>query len=280
MSSPGQSPLIFRGPIKRVFTLLGAHFTAFWLIVAGAGAGETVCDSRMHEGGRTNAKGGARLRRSMAALMVRPAVQHPGRPRIGGTIMKRVIAVVACGFALTACSSSWMPSFELPSMPSFGGGGGGSGVASLAVESDPPGAQASAGGTSCVTPCRLNIAASGPFTVNIALNGYVPQSVPIRVMQPDDPRLSSEEGGAGAIRLDPNPVYVELERAAPPPPPPQKKKPKPKRPATAARQTAPAAASQAPAASAPTTAVAPNTAPAPAPTQQPKSNTAPWPMPR
>ena len=191
--------------------------------------------------------------------------------------MKRVIAVVACGFTLAACSSSWMPSFELPSMPSFGGGGGGSGVGSLAVESDPPGAQASAGGVSCVTPCRLNVAASGPFNVNIALNGYVPQSVPIRVMQADDPRLGSEEGGAGSLRLDPNPVYVELERAIPPPPPPQKKKPTPKRTPTAARQTAPVAA-QGPSASAPTTAVAPNTAPGPAPTQQP--NSAPWPMPR
>src|ERR1700730_6719995 len=147
----------------------------------------------MHEGGRVKAKGGARLRRSVVARMVRPAVQHPGRPRIGGMIMKRVIAVVACGFTLAACSSSWMPSFELPSMPSFGGGGGGSGVGSLAVESDPPGAQASAGGVSCVTPCRFNVAASGAFNVNIALNGSVPQSVPTRVIQPDDPRLGSEE---------------------------------------------------------------------------------------
>jgi hypothetical protein len=192
--------------------------------------------------------------------------------------MKRVIAVVACGFALTACSSSWMPSFELPSMPSFGGGGG-SGVGTLAVESDPPGAQASAGGVSCVTPCRLNVAASGPFNVNIALNGCVPQSVPIRLMQPDDPRLSSEEGGAGSLRLDPNPVYVELERAAPPPPPPRRKKPTPKRTPTAARQTAPATA-QGAASGAPTTAVAPSTAPGPAPAQQPMSNSAPWPMPR
>ena len=191
--------------------------------------------------------------------------------------MKRVIAVVACGFSLTACTSSWMPSFELPSMPSFGGGGG-SVAASLAVESDPPGAQASTGGASCVTPCRLPVAASGPFTVNIALNGYVPQSVPIRVMQADDPRLGTEDGGAGAPRLDPNPVYVELERAAPPPPPP-KKKAAPKHTPTAARRTAPTAATQAPAPSAPTTAVAPNTAPAPAPQQQPSAG-APWPMPR
>ncbi len=186
--------------------------------------------------------------------------------------MYRVIAVVACGFALTACSSSWMPSFDMPSL----GGGGGSSVATLAVESDPPGAQASASGVSCVTPCRLNVAVNGPFNVNVALNGYTPQSIPIRVVQPDDPRLNSEEMGSGGVRLDPNPVYVELERAAPPPPPPKKKKPK--RPTTSSRQTAPVAA-QTPAPSAPTTAAAPATAPAPAP-QQPTSSTSPWPMPR
>jgi hypothetical protein len=190
--------------------------------------------------------------------------------------MYRVIAVVACGFALTACSSAWMPSFELPSVPSFGNSGGGTGVASLAVESDPPGAQASAGGVSCVTPCRLNVAVNGPFNVTVALNGFAPQSVPIRVMQPDDPRLGSEEIGNGGVRLDPNPVYVELERAPAAAPPPARTKP-PKRPATSSRQGPPAAA-QAPAPSAPTTAAAPSTAPAPA--QQPMSGAGSWPMPR
>jgi PEGA domain len=215
--------------------------------------------------------------RAVAARRGRPygsPEDASGRPRDGGLIMYRVIAVVACGFTLTACSS-WMPSFELPSMPSFGGGG--SGAASLAVESDPPGAQASAGGASCVTPCRLNVAVNGPFNVTVALNGYAPQSIPVRVMQPDDPRLNSEEMGTGGVRLDPNPVYVELERAAPPPPPPKKK---PKRPAVSSRQTAPVTAQgPAPAPSAPTTAVAPTTAPAPA-VQQPTSSTQPWPMPR
>jgi len=185
--------------------------------------------------------------------------------------MYRVIAVLAGGLTLAACS--WMPSFEVPSF-----GGGGSGAASLAVESDPPGAQASAAGVSCVTPCRLNVAVNGPFSVTVALNGYTPQSVPVRVMQPDDPRLGSEEMGSGALRLDPNPVYVELERAPAPAPPPAKKK-TPRRPATAARETVPAAA-QAPAPSAPTTAVAPSTAPGPAPATQPTSGTAPLPMPR
>jgi len=194
--------------------------------------------------------------------------------------MKRVIAVAACGFTLTACSS-FMPSFDLPSMPSLGGGG--SVGATLAVESDPPGAQASTqGGANCVTPCRLSVAANGPFTVNVALNGYIPQSVPVRVVSPEDPRLSSDDGSGGGPRLDPNPVYVELERAPPPAPPPRKVKPRPKRPPVAKRTAPPpSAAAQAPQASAPTTAVAPPAAPPPAqPAPQPANSAAPWPMPR
>lgn len=195
--------------------------------------------------------------------------------------MYRVIAVVACGFALTACSSSWMPSFELPSVPSFGGGG--AGVASLAVESDPPGAQASAGGATCVTPCRLALAGTGPFTVNVALNGYVPQSVPVRVMQQDDPRLSSTEDTGNGMRLDPNPLYVELERAPPPPAAPAHKK-KPKHAPTASRSAPATAAMQpapAPGPSAPTTAAAPTAAAAPPAAQPGTANTSPgWPMPR
>ncbi len=166
-------------------------------------------------------------------------------------------------------------------MPSFGGGGAATG--SLAVESDPPGAQASAGGANCVTPCRLPLSGTGPFTVNVALNGYVAQSVPVRVMQPDDPRLSSEDPGSGGLRLDPNPLYVELERAPPPPAAPAHKK-KPKHTPTAARSAPASAAMQpAPAAapSAPTTAVAPATAAAPPPAQTGTINaSSPWPMPR
>jgi hypothetical protein len=193
--------------------------------------------------------------------------------------MNRVFAVVACGLTLTACTS-WMPSWDI-SMPSLGGGGGAA-TGSLAVESDPPGAQASAGGATCVTPCRLALAGTGPFTVNVALNGYVAQSVPVRVMQADDPRLSSEDPASGGLRLDPNPLYVELERAPPPPAGPAHKK-KPKHaptasrsaPATAAMQPAPAPAPS----SAPTTAVAPAAAP---PAAQPgTANASPgWPMPR
>jgi hypothetical protein len=172
-----------------------------------------------------------------------------------------------------------MPSFDM-SMPSLAGGGPVG--ATLAVESDPPGAQASTqGGASCVTPCRLNVAANGPFTVNVALNGFIPQSVPVRVVQPDDPRLGSDDTGSNAPRLDPNPLYVELERAPPPAPPPRKLKPRPKHPAVAKHTPPPAAAQPAPAnaPSAPTTAVAPPAQPAP-PAQQPANSAAPWPMPR
>jgi hypothetical protein len=176
-----------------------------------------------------------------------------------------------------------MPSFELPSMPSFGGASGG--TASLAVESDPPGAEARASsGATCRTPCRLNVTASDALTVNIALNGYVPQSVPVHVMKPDDPRLGSDESAGGEARLDPNPVYVELERAPAAPAPPAKKKAR-KPPATASRSVPATAATPAPAAApqAPTTAVAPNSAaPPPASAQPPAAGNgaAPWPMPR
>jgi PEGA domain len=196
--------------------------------------------------------------------------------------MKRVIAVVACGFTVTACTSSWMPSFE---MPSFGSSA--PPTASLAVESDPPGAQASAGGTSCVTPCRLTVATGAPINVDVALNGYVPQSVPVHVVAADDPRLGSGDSSSSGPRLDPNPVYVELERAAPPPPAPhKKKKPAAKRTPTAALRTAPATAqvqAQVQAPSAPTTAVAASPAPAPTPAAaQPAApdSAAAWPMPR
>jgi len=135
-------------------------------------------------------------------------------------------------------------------MPSLGSS---SSAQSLAVESDPPGAEARASsGATCRTPCRLDVTATDGLTVNIALNGYVPKSVPIHVLQPDDPRLGSEDSGSGLVRLDPNPVYVELERAPSPAAPGKKKS---RHAPTAARQAPANAAAQAP--QAPTTAAAP-----------------------
>lgn len=152
-------------------------------------------------------------------------------------------------------------------MPSMDWGSGSAGHVSLSVESDPPGAEArAASGSACKTPCNLMVNASGNFSVNVSLAGYLPQSVPVRLIPAEDPRFGSETSTA---RLDPNPVFVVLERA-PPPPPPTKKKPAKKR-TTATTAPRPAA----------TTTAAPAPAPSAAPpAQSAPTGNAPWPMPR
>jgi hypothetical protein len=237
---------------------LGREIGRAWPFVVGE-RGASQNDAWMH----MEAKVGP-----VAPLPVHPYGPDRGLSGRGGRlcgveIMSRVIAIIACGFSLAACSSSWMPSFDMAGL-----GGSGAQSASIAIESDPPGAEAraSSGGQSCRTPCRLTVAAEGPFTVNVALNGYVPQSVPVRVMQPEDPRLGSADAASDAsTRLDPNPIFVELERAPPQVPAAKKKSPR--------RQTATRA---------PTTAAG-SGAPPPAaqqPIQPASSSTAPWPMPR
>ena len=163
----------------------------------------------------------------------------------------------------------------MPSMPSFDWGtpsASGPQQISLNVESDPPGADArSSAGGGCRTPCVLALQASGDFTVNISLNGYLPQSVPVKVIPSEDPRFASE-GAAQGPRVDPNPIFVELERA-PAPPPPARKKPPPKKRTSAPKTTA----------SAPPASTFPEPAPSaqPAPMTQPApAGGAPWPMPR
>jgi hypothetical protein len=64
-----------------------------------------------------------------------------------------------------------MPSFEL-SKPA---------TATLTIESDPPGADASIStGASCRAPCSLAAPVADEFTVSYALTGYLPQTVPVR----------------------------------------------------------------------------------------------------
>jgi hypothetical protein len=106
---------------------------------------------------------------------------------------------------------------------------------------------------------------SGNFSVTVSLAGYLPQSVPISLVPAEDPRFGSEYS---TPRLDPNPVFVVLERAPPPPPPPKKKPIKKRTTATTAPR---------PAAS---TSAAPAPAAAPAAQSVPAGSTAPWPMPR
>lgn len=170
--------------------------------------------------------------------------------------MSRVIAVMACGFTLAACSTS-MPSLEFlkPSAR----------TEALRIESAPPGAEAKTSlGQSCRTPCEFPVQAGGELSVTVALDGYQPQTVSV---QPEAP-----SGALGSItgspRLAPNPLHVELKPA----PAPSAKKPAAKKKPVAASRPA---AAPAPVASAAT--------PAPVPAPEPPAEAAasatnyPWP---
>jgi PEGA domain len=152
-----------------------------------------------------------------------------------GGIMSRVIAVIACGFMLAACSTT-MPSLDfLKSAPES---------ETLAIESEPPGAEAKTSlGQSCRTPCQLAVQPRSEFSVTLALSGYQPQTVSVR---PD------AEGASAAPRLAPNPVHVTLQAVTP------LKKP-------VAKKKKPVAAAARPARSSPIA----SAAPAPAPTTAP-----------
>jgi hypothetical protein len=161
--------------------------------------------------------------------------------------MSRVIAVVACGLSLAACSAS-MPSLSfLSSSPP---------TEALCIESAPPNAEAKTSlGQTCRTPCELKVEAAKELTVSLTIAGYQPQTVNVRPGTP-----SGQEPDAAPSRLAPNPIYVELApvQAAPTKNKPAKKK---ARPATAAARPAPAP-EPAPAAAAPPVAPAATAEPA------------------
>jgi hypothetical protein len=154
--------------------------------------------------------------------------------------MSRVIAIMACGFMLTACSAT-LPSLNLDFMKSAPQ------AETLAIESEPPGAEAKTSiGQSCRTPCQLPVQPGREFSVTLALSGYQPQTVSVR---------PEADGASATPRLAPNPIHVTLQVVAPPKKPVLKKK----KPVTAAR----------PVASPPVASSAPRAAPVPAPTPAP-----------
>jgi hypothetical protein len=128
--------------------------------------------------------------------------------------MSRVIAVVACGLALSACNSGFI--HGMPSLPSFDSGSFfGPQPVAVKVETSPAGAEATASsGGSCRTPCSLVAKTTGDFVVDIALLGYQAQAVPVKVLPPEDPRFSSDDSPRGA-RLDPEHVFAELKPVEP-----------------------------------------------------------------
>lgn len=130
--------------------------------------------------------------------------------------MSRVLAIAACGIALAACSSSGdVMKTATPTIP-------------LQFESEPPGAEVkTSSGQTCKTPCALAVPAAD-FMVTYSLKGFEPQSVPVKLIPPEDPRgqmgdLETNIGGEPP-RFAPNPVYAELEKAKPKPP--ARKKPR------------------------------------------------------
>jgi hypothetical protein len=109
--------------------------------------------------------------------------------------MRVVVAVVASGFTLAACSA--LPSLDfLKSSPS---------TAALRFESKPPGAEVKASGQSCRTPCELTVEVSPDLAATFALKGYQSQTISVR----------SESGVFSSPQWIPNPVQAELQRAAP-----------------------------------------------------------------
>jgi hypothetical protein len=93
------------------------------------------------------------------------------------------------------------------------------------------------------------------FTATFTLNGYQPQTIPVRISASTE-MVDPNTGVAPQPRMVPNPVAVELVPSAPPPPPPRRRTTPPKpRPAPVAQQPSTRAAPQQEA----------PTAPAPAP---------------
>src|SRR5712675_2332592 len=126
-------------------------------------------------------------------------------PKWWDPMMSRVIAVMACGLTVAACSSiSSLTSLNfLKSSPT---------TEALRVESEPPGAEAKTSqGQSCRTPCELAVQTGGELSVTLALNGYQPQTVSVR--PEGSPALQRDGESTAGSSLAPNPVYVELQPA-------------------------------------------------------------------
>jgi hypothetical protein len=165
--------------------------------------------------------------------------------------ISRVIAAAMCGLSLAACSMS------MPSMDMFKSGPP---TEILRIESEPPGADArTSQGQTCRTPCEITVAtdAGADLAVTVQMTGYQPQTLPIRT------------DGSGGAKLQPNPLYVELQ-PGPPPPKPTKPAPAPKKKTNASAYAAPPTTQTQAAAPSQTSAFPPATGqgyPWPSPTQ-------------
>ena len=141
---------------------------------------------------------------------------------LGGTIMmRRAVALVMSCAALSGCGALPSMPFSLPSsdMPSFSVRGTPAGTP-VHVTSVPPGAKASLGrdDQSCTTPCTLIATnGTGTYTVSFKLNGYQPQSVPVRIAVNESSSMQTgDAGSAPTTVITPDPVMAELAAMKPP----------------------------------------------------------------
>jgi hypothetical protein len=167
--------------------------------------------------------------------------------------MRRIVAIVACGLTVAACSASMPNLFN--SSPR---------TEALRFESEPSGAEVKiSSGQSCRTPCELSIQVAPEISAAFALNGYHPQTISVR-----------SETSTGSPHFAPNPVRVELQMTAVTPP--AKKRVK-KKPAVAAISVNSRPATTA--APGPASASAAVSAPPPTPETAESATNFPWPDP-
>jgi hypothetical protein len=105
--------------------------------------------------------------------------------------MSKVIAVVACGLSVAACSGS-IPDFLKSSPPK----------AALRFESVPTGAEVKVSGQGCRTPCELTLDVA-ELSATFAHKGYQPQTIAVR--------SEKSEGLFAPPRFVPNPVHADLQ---------------------------------------------------------------------
>jgi hypothetical protein len=137
--------------------------------------------------------------------------------------MRRVIVIALSGTALAGCSSLSWDTFKPAPL-----------VVQLQLESVPSGAEARAStGQTCKTPCSVAVPASeAGFSVSFALPRFHPETVPVQVIN-----IPGDLGSPDVLKVDPNPVVVQLRPAGPPPKPVRAKPKKPKPPKPPPGQT-------------------------------------------
>jgi len=130
--------------------------------------------------------------------------------------VSRIVALSAFGVTLAGCSSGSVTEL-FPAMASSTPA-----KATVQLQSQPAGAEAkTSAGSSCQTPCSLEVAPNGDISVTFSLDGYQPQTVPLKQAAPTG---RVEPGAYPSVALAPNPVFAQLEPIKPAAP--VKKKPK------------------------------------------------------